>query len=94
MAKAQHIEQAKRFEDLPNIGKAMAADFVRLGIAHPKDLAACDPDELYARIGRMDGRLHDPCVLDTYRAAVDFARGGPARPWWDYTPLRKAKGTR
>lgn len=89
MAKAGHIDQAKRFEDLPNIGKAMAKDFARLGIVDPKDLARRDPDEMYRRIGRMDGKPHDPCVLDTYRAAVDFARGGPARPWWDYTPLRK-----
>jgi hypothetical protein len=90
MAKAGHIDEAKRFEDLPNIGKAMAVDFARLGIAGPKDLARCDPDELYARIGEMDGKPHDPCVLDTYRAAVDFAKGGPPRPWWDYTPRRKA----
>ena len=89
MGKAKHIDEARRFEDIPNIGKAMAADFARLGVAHPKELANQDPDEMYRRIGAMDGAAHDPCVLDTYRAAVDFAKGGPARPWWDYTPLRK-----
>lgn len=90
MPKAQHIDQANVFTDLPNIGKAMADDFRRLGLGHPRDLAACDPDELYERIGRIDGFRHDPCVLDTFRAAVEFAKGGPPRPWWDYTPLRKA----
>ena len=89
MAKAVHIDRAKRFDDLPNIGKAMAADFARLGIARPQDLARCDPDEMYRRIGELDGMPHDPCVLDTYRAVVDFAKGGPPRPWWDYTPMRK-----
>ena len=91
MGKARHIDEAKRFEDLPNIGKAMAKDFARLGIESPLELAGCDPDEMYRRIGELDGMRHDPCVLDTYRAVVDFAKGGPSRPWWDYTPLRKAQ---
>jgi len=89
LGKAKHIDEAKRFDDLPNIGKEMAKDFARLGIETPKDLARQDPDEMFLRIGELTGDRHDPCVLDTYRAVVDFAKGGPSRPWWDYTPLRK-----
>ena len=36
----------------------------------------------------MDGQRHDPCLLDTFNAAVDFANGGPARPWWEYSRER------
>jgi hypothetical protein len=89
VAKARHIELATRFEDLPNVGKAMASDFRRLGLAHPRELASRDPLELYERISRIDGVRHDPCVLDTFRAAVDFARGGAPRPWWEFTAMRK-----
>ncbi len=33
---------------------------------------------------------HDPCLLDTFHAAVDVADGRPARPWWEYSRERKA----
>ena len=35
------------------------------------------------------GRLHDPCVLDTFMAAHDFMNGGFAQPWWHFTEQRK-----
>ncbi|MEK7394223.1 MAG: helix-hairpin-helix domain-containing protein [Fibrobacterota bacterium] len=92
MAKAKHIDEADRFEDMPNIGKEMAKDFVRLGFTHPKELAGQNADDLFERIQELTSTRHDPCVLDTYRAVVDFANGGPVRPWWDYTPLRKGDG--
>jgi hypothetical protein len=27
--------------------------------------------------------------VDTFIAAVRFVEGGPAKPWWAYTPERK-----
>jgi hypothetical protein len=32
---------------------------------------------------------HDPCVLDTFIAAVRYMEGAPNTPWWHYTPERK-----
>jgi len=52
---------------LTNIGPAMARDFARLGITEPGQPAGRDPVELCA----LDGRRHDPCVLDTFTSAVD-----------------------
>jgi len=82
---------ARALQKLPNIGPAMAHDLMRLGIDSADQLATRDPDELYAALCALDGATHDPCVLDTFMAAIDAARGLPARPWWDYTPLRKAR---
>jgi hypothetical protein len=31
-----------------------------------------------------------PCLLDTFVAAVSYADGGPARPWWEFSRERKA----
>jgi hypothetical protein len=76
--------------DIPNIGPAMAGDLRRLGITRPAQLAGRDPMALYERLARLDGVRHDPCVLDTFMAAVDYMGGAPARPWWKYTPERKA----
>jgi hypothetical protein len=78
------------FQQLPNIGPAMAMDFVRLGVQTLDQLEAADPDEMYLRIGRMDGVAHDPCVLDTYRAAVHNLRTGEEKAWWEFSRERLA----
>jgi hypothetical protein len=79
---------------LANIGPAMERDLTRLGIRCVADLVRRDPVELYERLGALDGRRHDPCVLDTFMSAVDQAGGAPPRPWWTYTPERKRMLTR
>ena len=76
-------------EDVPNIGRAVAADLVRLGIRAPRELAGRDPYALYDELNRVTGTRHDPCLLDTFIAAVRFMDGAPARPWWKYTAERK-----
>jgi hypothetical protein len=76
-------------EDLPNVGPAIAADFVRLGIRTPRELAGRDPYALYDELNRVTGTRHDPCVLDTFISAVRFMDGASARPWWKYTAERK-----
>jgi Pathogenicity locus len=87
--KATHANDAKRLEDIPNIGKAMAQDFRLLGISAPNQLIGLDPYHLYEEIQRITGHRHDPCVCDTYIAAVRFMEGGKALPWWHYTLERK-----
>ena len=76
-------------EQLPNVGPAVAADFRLLGLARPNDLLGRDPYALYDELCRRTGRRHDPCLLDTFIAAVRFMGGEPARPWWAYTAERK-----
>ena len=76
-------------EDIPNIGPAIAADLRRLGIASPSELLGRDPYGMYDDLCRITGQRHDPCVLDTFIAAVRFMSGEPKMPWWKYTPERK-----
>ena len=79
----------KRLEDIPNVGKAIAADLRRLGILEPAELAGKDPYDLYDRINVATGQRQDPCLLDTFIAAVRFVEGGPKLPWWAFTAERK-----
>ena len=81
-----------RLEDIPNVGPAVAADLRQLGIMSPAELLGRDPYALYDELCRITGHRHDPCLLDTFVAAVDHANGAPARPWWYYSRLRKAGG--
>ncbi|WP_431286205.1 helix-hairpin-helix domain-containing protein [Roseateles chitinivorans] len=87
--KATSAAECTSLRQIPNIGAAMVRDFELMGIRQPADLVGADAFALYQRICKLTGQRHDPCVLDTYMAAVDFMNGGPARDWWSYTARRK-----
>ncbi|WP_405067850.1 helix-hairpin-helix domain-containing protein [Kribbella sp. NBC_01510] len=74
---------------LMNVGRAVAGYLRRADITEVRQLAGRDPVDIYDTICTVDGRRHDPCLLDTIMSAVDQANGNPARPWWTYTPARK-----
>jgi hypothetical protein len=69
----------------------MAADFKLLGLMRPQELSGKDPYALYDALCQRTGVRQDPCVLDTFIAAVRYMEGAPARPWWAYTAERKRK---
>jgi hypothetical protein len=87
--KAGAAQDVATLEDIPNVGPAVAADLRRLGITAPADLLGRDPYALYEDLCRITGQRHDPCLLDTFIAAVRFMAGGPKKPWWKYTAERK-----
>ena len=92
MAKSATVnarEGVRRLEDVPNVGPRISEDFRRLGISTPAQLAGRDPYQLYEELGRVTGQRHDPCVLDTFIAAVRYMQGGPKKPWWYFTTERK-----
>ena len=91
MKKARTAKDAKVLGQIPNIGPAMVKDFELLGIRAPGDLKKQDAFKLYQKLCKKTGVRHDPCVLDTFLAAVDFMNGAAARAWWEYTEGRKAK---
>ena len=87
-------KRARRLLELRNVGPAIALDLVKLGISEPEELAGGDPDTMYEALCKMDGVRHDPCLRDVFASVVAFADGFPARPWWAYTPERKARSKR
>jgi Pathogenicity locus len=76
---------------IPNVGPAIARKLAALDVAGADDLRGRDPEELFERLCAMEGRRLDPCLLDTIAAAVAYADGGPARPWWEFSRERKAR---
>jgi len=85
---------ARQLGDLISIGPAMLRDFELLGIRSVAQLARQNPQRMYARLNRLSGKQQDPCVLDTFRAAVAQARD-PRLPvekcqWWYWSKKRKA----
>jgi len=89
--KVDSAAQCRALEQLPNIGPAVAASLRRIGIHEPGQLRGADAFALYQRLCAATGQRHDPCVLDTFMAAVDFMNGATAAPWWAYTPQRRLR---
>ena len=88
---AKSRESVFDFEQIPNVGPRIADDFRRLKISHPHKLAGQDPYKLYDRLNKVTGVRQDPCVLDTFIAAVRYMEGAPKTPWWKYTAERKKR---
>jgi len=89
--KARHACECEVLEQLPSIGPSLAEDLRSIGIQSPQQLATEDAFALYQALCRVTGKRQDPCVLDTFIAAVTFMRGGEPRPWWTFTAQRKAQ---
>lgn len=79
----------KNLTDLPNIGKAMAADLQLLGIKKPEDLISRDPYQLYDDLCVLTHARQDPCVIDVFISITRFMQGEAPRNWWEYTEERK-----
>ena len=82
--KATRPDEVKKLEDLPNIGKSIAADLRALGLRQPRELAGLEPLVVYRRLAGVMGERHDPCVLYTLLAVRHFFDSGEARPWWQF----------
>jgi len=79
--------------DLISIGPAMLRDFAGLRIRSVAQLARQNPRRMYERLNRLRGQRQDPCVLDTFCAAVAQAKN-PRLPaekcqWWYWSKKRK-----
>ncbi|MFV0595357.1 helix-hairpin-helix domain-containing protein [Shewanella sp.] len=81
--------EVKQLTDLPNIGKACAADLRLLGIETPAQLLGRNPYEMYITLCDKTGLRHDPCVLDVFLSITRFMAGDDPKPWWFYTEERK-----
>lgn len=83
------LGRTKRLEDLPNIGKAIAADLRLAGIHQPEQLAKLDPLETYWALSKVMGHRLDPCVLYTLLSVQHFYKREEVLPWWKFTERGK-----
>jgi hypothetical protein len=88
----------RQFRDLVSVGPAIERDFVMMGIRSVAQLAKQNPKQMYDKMCRLTGQRQDPCVLDTFEAAVAQA-ANPRLPaekcqWWYWSKIRKARDGR
>jgi DNA transformation protein len=74
-----------QLEDLPNIGKSIAADLRAIGITAPQQLAGREPLALYRALADAMRHRHDPCVLYVLMSVKHFLDSGESLPWWTFT---------
>ena len=83
------LNEVKKLEDLPNIGKSISADLRSIGIEQPDQLKTRSPLQVFHELANVMGYRHDPCVLDVLISVKRFLNGEPAKPWWSYTDERR-----
>ena len=81
----------KKFQDIPNVGKAIEKDFLLLGFNEPVELIGKDPYQMYSDLCSVTHKRVDPCVIDVFLSAVCYMKGGPPKKWWEFTKERKMK---
>ena len=83
----------RQLGELISIGPAMLRDFELLGIRSVAELARQNPRRMYEKMERATGQRQDPCVVDTFCAAVAQAKNPRLAPekcrWWWWSRRRK-----
>jgi hypothetical protein len=75
-------------EQIPGVGKAVAADLRHLGITSVRQLRGKDPQKLYRKLCRFKAAPVDRCLLYVFRCAVYYASTSDPDPellqWWKW----------
>ncbi|HEY4839606.1 MAG TPA: helix-hairpin-helix domain-containing protein [Candidatus Acidoferrales bacterium] len=85
----------RKFQDLVSVGPAIERDFEMMGIRSVAQLAKQNPKKMYDKLCKLIGQRQDPCVLDTFEAAVAQAvnprLAAEKCQWWYWSKIRKAR---
>lgn len=78
----------QELETVPGVGKKIAEDLFGLRIRSVKDLKSKDPEKLYEKLCRKEGKKIDRCMLYIFRCAVYYASNTRHNPrllkWWHW----------
>lgn len=78
----------RELQQIPGVGKSIAADLYGLGIHSVKGLRRKSPEGLYLKLCAKQGVHIDRCVLYVFRSAVYFASHKKHNPellkWWNW----------
>lgn len=75
-------------EQIPGVGKSIAADLRHLGITSIDQLKGKDPEQLYQKLCDFKASPVDRCMLYVLRSAVYYASSSDPDPellkWWNW----------
>ncbi len=88
-------EAIRNLQEIPGVGKSIAADLWNIGINSVPELADKDPEALYSLSNAYAGTVQDRCLLYVFRCAVYYAstpaskRDKEKLKWWNWKDTRK-----
>ena len=62
-------ESIKNLQTLTNIGKITAEKLYSLGIRNKEEMKTINPEKLYEKLNKKEGKKLDRCVLYQFRGA-------------------------
>lgn len=78
----------KTLQEIPGVGKEISEDLRNIGIRSVGDLKGKDPETLYERLCKREGKKIDRCMLYIMRCAVYYASNTRHNPkklkWWNW----------
>ncbi len=87
----QHLA-LKDLRRIPGVGKAVSLDLYRLGYRSVNALKNQNPEKMYEKLCKIQGRPIDRCMLYVMRCAVYFASRKKHRKelllWWNWKDKR------
>lgn len=87
----KHRIEIEYLQQIPNVGPATIRYLNILGINTPFELIGQNPYSMYADLCTIMNKKFDPCLADTFIAAVKYMEGEPPQKWWYYTDERKKR---
>jgi len=90
-SRARELYALSEFQSVPSLGIRFAHDLISMGYYSLRDLKGKDGARLTHQYEKLVGAWVDPCVEDSFRLAVHYARHPDSKlNWWDMTAERKA----
>ena len=82
------VQQLKKLQQIPGVGKSISQDFWDVGIKKITDLKNQNPEDLYLKICAKQGQQIDRCLLYVCRSSIYYASHKKHDPeklkWWNW----------
>ncbi|MBU1121204.1 MAG: helix-hairpin-helix domain-containing protein [Candidatus Omnitrophota bacterium] len=85
MKKDKTLTTSQDLQSLMNIGPAIAKRLHAIGITTSSQLKKSNPEKVYEKLRKKEGKPLDRCVLYVLRGAIKNT------PWWICKDTRKSK---
>lgn len=83
------MKSGRGLESIPGVGESIAADLRAIGMDRPSCLKNQNPQKLYEKMCRQQGKRIDRCMLYVLRCAVYYASHKTHKPgllkWWNWS---------
>jgi len=74
----------KNLQAIPGVGKEISEDLWNIRIRSVSCLKDKNPEKLYEKLCKKEGKKIDRCMLYVLRCAVYYSKTGKQTNWWNW----------